>query len=112
MSIKEQEIDAIFQEIEQESKESDIIEEIKQKLLACNKDSHNQWERHNFSIDFLFEIQQGITHASRYYTTALNIAAHKGLAKTVKRLLKKGQGLIQAMVVDILLYIVPLAMVI
>ncbi len=29
MSIKEQEIDAIFQEIEQESKESDIIEEIK-----------------------------------------------------------------------------------
>ncbi|MBA8756130.1 hypothetical protein HCR15_03330 [Wolbachia pipientis] len=37
MSIKEQEIDAIFQEIEQESKESDIIEEIKQKLPYVTK---------------------------------------------------------------------------
>lgn len=90
MSIKEQEIDAIFQEIEQESKESDIIEEIKQKLLVCNQDTYNQWKRLNFHIDHLFEIRQEITHASRYYTTALNIAAHKGLAKTVKRLLEKG----------------------
>lgn len=47
MSIKEQEIDAIFQEIEQESKESDIIEEIKQKLLVCNQDTYNQWKRLN-----------------------------------------------------------------
>nr|WP_256466318.1 ankyrin repeat domain-containing protein [Wolbachia endosymbiont of Oedothorax gibbosus] len=31
-----------------------------------------------------------MTHASRYYTTALNIAAHKGLVKTVRRLLEKG----------------------
>ncbi|MDU8921035.1 ankyrin repeat domain-containing protein [Wolbachia endosymbiont of Scaptomyza pallida] len=90
MSIKEQEIDAIFQEIEQESKESDIIEEIKQKLLACNQDTYNQWKRLNFHIDHLFEIRQEITHASRYYTTALNIAAHKGLVKTVRRLLEKG----------------------
>ncbi|AOV87649.1 hypothetical protein WG67_04030 [Wolbachia endosymbiont of Drosophila incompta] len=90
MSIKEQEIDAIFQEIEQESKESDIIEEIKQKLLACNQDTYNQWKRLNFHIDHLFEIRQEITHASRYYTTALNIAAHKGLVKTVRRLLGKG----------------------
>lgn len=91
MSIKEQEIDAIFQEIEQESKESDIIEEIKQKLLACNQDTYNQWKRLNFHIDHLFEIRQEITHASRYYTTALNIAAHKGLVKTVRRLLEKGE---------------------
>ncbi|MDV6249411.1 ankyrin repeat domain-containing protein [Wolbachia endosymbiont of Zaprionus taronus] len=90
MSIKEQEIDAIFQEIEQESKESDIIEEVKQKLLACNQDTYNQWKRLNFHIDHLFEIRQEITHASRYYTTALNIAAHKGLVKTVRRLLEKG----------------------
>ncbi len=90
MNIKEQEIDAIFQEIEQESKESDIIEEIKQKLLACNQDTYNQWKRLNFHIDHLFEIRQEITHASRYYTTALNIAAHKGLVKTVRRLLEKG----------------------
>ncbi|UJQ20733.1 ankyrin repeat domain-containing protein [Wolbachia endosymbiont of Delia radicum] len=90
MSIKEQEIDAIFQEIEQESKESDIIEEIKQKLLVCNQDTYNQWKRLNFHIDHLFEIRQEITHASRYYTTALNIAAHKGLVKTVRRLLEKG----------------------
>lgn len=92
MGIKEQEIDAIFQEIEQESKESDITEEIKQKLFACNKDTHSQWERFKFHIDHLFEIRQGITHASRYYTTALNIAAHKGLVKTVRRLLEKGAG--------------------
>lgn len=90
MNIKEQEIDAIFQEIEQESKESDIIEEIKQKLLACNQDTYNQWKRLNFHIDHLFEIQQEITYASRYYTTALNIAAHKGLVKTVRCLLEKG----------------------
>ncbi|EEH12058.1 ankyrin repeat domain-containing protein [Wolbachia endosymbiont of Muscidifurax uniraptor] len=90
MSIKEQEIDAIFQEIEQESKESDIIEEIKQRLLVCNQDTYNQWKRLNFHIDHLFEIRQEITHASRHYTTALNIAAHKGLVKTVRRLLEKG----------------------
>ncbi|MDR2046167.1 MAG: ankyrin repeat domain-containing protein [Rickettsiales bacterium] len=89
MSIKEQEINAIFQEIEQELKESDIIEEIKQKLLACNQGTYNQWKRLNFHIDHLFEIRQDIVYSSRYYTTALNIAAHKGLVKTVRRLLEK-----------------------
>jgi ankyrin repeat protein len=89
MSIKEQEINAIFQEIEQESKESDIIEEIKQKLLPCTQDTYNQWKRLNFHIDHLFEIRQDIVYSSRYYTTALNIAAPKGLVKTVKRLLEK-----------------------
>ncbi|QOD38453.1 ankyrin repeat domain-containing protein [Candidatus Wolbachia massiliensis] len=93
MIVKEQEIDAIFQEIEQESKENDIIEEIKQKLSICNREIYSQWEGFNFHIDHLFEIRQDIVYSSRYYTTALNIAAHKGLVKTVRRLLEKGAGI-------------------
>ncbi|WP_339045754.1 ankyrin repeat domain-containing protein [Candidatus Mesenet endosymbiont of Agriotes lineatus] len=88
--IKEQEIDNIFQEIDQESTESNIIEEIKQKLYSHNKDVYNTWEGHNFYIDHLFEIRQDFRFSSRYYTTALNICAHKGYAKTVERLVKRG----------------------
>ncbi|WP_341810901.1 ankyrin repeat domain-containing protein [Wolbachia endosymbiont (group B) of Chesias legatella] len=91
MAIAEQEIDSIFKKIESELlEEDDVIEKIKQKLFT-HEETYKKWEECNFYRSYLFEIKNTVV---RYYSTALNIAAHNGCQKIVEHLvLKQGTAI-------------------